>query len=389
MKYKYVFGLISTFYLLVSGFLLAQPDSSWNVLVIQRGKDLKIRPDMSDFNTTGFYLYKNCVYEFELKNKSRIGGRLVDIKQDSLLFTNFFNATTARNSKAKLDTFTVHYNQLERLNLIADRAMRYYNRVKLDNYDFIFQRDTINYYFPSQWEKIYANDANRYELVAHLTAQGVDMLFEDSGRTYFFYGSGIVKPDRSDFDDSYDKRFVFWFTPCRVEEINGLALGLHPKNLKNQQFNERDSLLIRGINLEINPFSIFSLTHPNLHGPFPDSLAFYEENLKSKWEVKLSGLHISAITTINEMHIKGFNLTGAITVVDELHGISISGLSSFSYLMHGLSIAGLYNRAAFAKGVQIGLYNKAADLRGFQIGLWNVNGRRSLPFINWQFKTKR
>jgi hypothetical protein len=37
------------------------------------------------------------------------------------------------------------------------------------------------------------------------------------------------------------------------------------------------------------------------------------------------------------------------------------------------------------KGVQVALYNKSMDFRGVQLGLWNVNGRRSLPLINWQF----
>jgi hypothetical protein len=57
--------------------------------------------------------------------------------------------------------------------------------------------------------------------------------------------------------------------------------------------------------------------------------------------------------------------------------------------MNGLSIAGIRNRASIARGVQIGLFNKSTELRGFQFGLWNINGRRSLPFINWQFKAKR
>ena len=49
-------------------------------------------------------------------------------------------------------------------------------------------------------------------------------------------------------------------------------------------------------------------------------------------------------------------------------------------------IAGLRNRAMIAKGVQIALFNKSSDMRGIQIGLWNMNGKRSLPLINWQFK---
>ncbi|MEQ1733895.1 MAG: hypothetical protein ABL940_09485, partial [Bacteroidia bacterium] len=203
-----------------------------------------------------------------------------------------------------------------------------------------------------------------------------------------FYGVGMSKPDRSKMDDTYDKKNIFGFTPCTVEEINGIALGLHAKNIKNEIFNERDSLIIRGVNFEINPFAVFSLMNPRLNGPYPDSINLYNENIKKDWHVKVNGVNISLVNTINEMIIRGVNLTGLITVVDEIYGVTISGINNFSYIMNGVSIAGFRNRATFTKGVQIGLFNKSTDLRGFQIGLWNINGRRSLPLINWQFKPR-
>ncbi|MCC6372170.1 MAG: hypothetical protein IT236_14295 [Bacteroidia bacterium] len=376
-------------FLLLSGILIhAQVNSSWNVLLLEKGNKLELKPDMAALSKTGFYLYKNCVYEIILKNKKQIGGRLVGIKPDTLFFTNFFNSNAANWANAKLDTLAVYYKDLDKLNLISDRATGWYIKCSFDNYDFIFKKDTVNYFFPSNWEVIYDNDPTPYELVAHMTAQGVSTLFEESGRTYYFYGTGMTKPDRSQMDDSYNKKNVFWFTPCKVEEINGLALGLHAKNIKNELFNERDSLIIRGLNLEINPFAIFSLLNPRLNGPYPDSLNLYNENFKKDWQVKIYGMNLSLVNTINEMRIKGFNLTGLLTVVDEIHGVSISGINNFSYILNGVSIAGLRNRATFARGVQIGLFNKSTELRGFQIGLWNVNGRRSLPFINWQFKTR-
>ena len=50
-------------------------------------------------------------------------------------------------------------------------------------------------------------------------------------------------------------------------------------------FNERDSLIIRGLNLEINPFAIFSLMNPRLNGPYPDSISIvYNENIKEDWQ---------------------------------------------------------------------------------------------------------
>ena len=366
-----------------------QADSSWNVLLVEKGHKLNVKEDMASFSKTGFYLYRNCVYEVDLKNKTHIAGRLIDIKADTLFFTNYFNSNAAYSAKTALDTIAVFYKDLDKLNLIADRAMRFYDKYSFDNFDFIFSKDTIAYKFPSEWLEIYNNDPMKYELVTHLTAQGINLLFEQSGKTFYFYGTGMIKPDRSKMDETYDRRYVFWFTPCMVEEINGIALGFRAKNIKNELYNERDSLVIRGLNLEINPFAIFSLFSAQLSGPYPDSINTYNEIIKKDWQVKVHGLNISLLTTINEMRIRGINLTGLISVVDEIHGVSISGINNFSYIMNGLSIAGIRNRATIARGVQIGLFNKSTELRGFQFGLWNINGRRSLPFINWQFKAKR
>lgn len=316
-----------------------------------------------------------------------MSGRLIEITKDTLSFTNFFNYNVAIKAQSILDTIKIHYRQLGTLNLIADRAYGWYEKHAFDNFDFIFKKDTTHFAFESDWYQIFSNDSRKYELVPHLTAQGINLLFEENGRTYYFYGAGMIKPDRSKMDHTYNTRNGIWFTPCRVEEINGLAIGLYTKNIKNRRLDERDSLIVRGLALELNPFSIFSLINPRLNGPYPDSVNTYYEKIKKDWQVKVHGVNISLVNTVNEMEIRGLNITPLLTVVDEIHGVSISGINNFSYILNGISIAGVRNRAMIAKGLQIGLFNKSTDLRGVQIGLWNTNGKRSLPLINWQFKS--
>lgn len=53
--------------------------------------------------------------------------------------------------------------------------------------------------------------------------------------------------------------------------------------------------------------------------------------------------------------------------------------------MNGLCFA-IFNQAQLTRGLQLGIINKSKNLRGFQIGIWNVNGKRSLPLINWCFR---
>jgi hypothetical protein len=383
---QFVIILFLLFFCLTHNQVFAQTKEPWTVLLLHKGDALKEKADMASVCNTGFYLYRNCVYEIDLKNKVHLSGRLISMIPDTLYFTNYFNEEVARKDNIKFDTIAVYYRNLDRLNLIADRAYGIYNKIKFDNYDFIFKQSSRNFEFKSEWSQIYSNDAGKYELVPHLTAQGTGLLYEENGQTYFYYGPGMTKPDLSRVDYTYHRRVIFWFTPCHVEEIDGLALGFHTKNIKNRVFNQRDSLVVKGVSLEINPFALFGLPHIKLHGPYPDSLDLYNDKISKDWQVKVKGVHVSAINTINEMDLQGVNVTALITVIDEIHGISISGLNNFCYILKGLSIAAISNRATLAKGCQIGLFNKANDLIGIQLGLWNVNGKRSLPIINWQFR---
>jgi hypothetical protein len=53
--------------------------------------------------------------------------------------------------------------------------------------------------------------------------------------------------------------------------------------------------------------------------------------------------------------------------------------------MNGVQLGGLANFSKKMDGLQIALFNKSENFRGLQIGLWNVNQKRKLPFINWNF----
>lgn len=366
----------------------AQSDTFWSVLLLKKGVTLKKKQDMTAFSKTGFYLYRNCVYNISTKNKERINGRLVDIKPDTLFFTRYINPYAAQQAGSKYDTVAFHYKQLDKLHLVADRAMGIYKKYDLSDFEFIFKKGATNYMLLSNWGAIYANSADKYELVPHLTAQGVGSLYEEQGRAYFFYGGGLTKPDRSQMDQTYSVQNVLGLTPTKVEKINGIAFGFYTENIKNDPYNEPDSLVVNGLNLEFNPMAAFPVFWGPWKGPYADSIELYNTQLKPRIENRINGVSIG-ISTINETRFAGLNVVGGITVIDEIHGVSIAGVSNFAYKLKGVSIAALKNRATEAKGVQIGLINKATDMRGIQIGLWNTNGRRSLPFINWQFSKKK
>ena len=177
-----------------------------------------------------------------------------------------------------------------------------------------------------------------------------------------------------------------WFIPNEVEEINGIAVGAWAENFKNDEINERDSLLINGLNIEVNPLILFSLVPGVWYHSFPDSIEYYNLTVKNYYSTTKNGVNLSILGSFGSERINGVNIAGINNVVDKICGVSITGINNFAYITKGLSISLIRNRSTLTRGVQLGLFNKTMDLRGFQIGLWNKNGKRSLPIINWQFR---
>ena len=62
------------------------------------------------------------------------------------------------------------------------------------------------------------------------------------------------------------------------------------------------------------------------------------------------------------------------------------GLTNKGHKTSGVQIGILGNKADEMKGIQISLINISKKLKGIQIGLWNINQKRKLPLINWDFK---
>lgn len=178
-------------------------------------------------------------------------------------------------------------------------------------------------------------------------------------------------------------RNIFSFIPSEVDKINGLSLGVWAENLKS----DKDSLKINGINLEINPIIFFIYIRGGIYIPDIDNDFSYTENRNRKYNLTdIDGLNLSVpgFSNVNS-RINGVSLAPLTICAGEINGVSISGLTNCSYNLDGISICGIYNSSNSVKGIQIGLFNRAKKLRGIQIGLWNKNGKRSLPFINWQF----
>lgn len=197
---------------------------------------------------------------------------------------------------------------------------------------------------------------------------------------------------------------VFSFSPMtpKLGKVNGFVLGVghyDGPRLKMQKIN--------GFNLEASPISLVLISF-GINIPFeglvvglndstlqstsitdsddPTILIVNGLNISSGGFMsgaEVNGLNISVLTHINKMN--GLSINGSIIGTNKFSGLCISSIANVSNYGNGLQIA-ISNVSRNHKGVQIGLFNYSKNFRGIQIGLWNTNGKRKLPFVNWQFK---
>lgn len=150
--------------------------------------------------------------------------------------------------------------------------------------------------------------------------------------------------------------------------------------------------IINGINLSCgtNAFA-------NLNGITVSALV---QSLKNVNGISFAGMSNSSYKN-NGVQLSFFN-----SVSFYSHGLVVGGFQTSVYKGRGMHAAFLYNEYKYFdgfmisgangiftkpeefRGVQVGLVNRTKKLRGIQIGLWNVNEKRSMPFINWNFSNK-
>jgi len=241
----------------------------------------------------------------------------------------------------------------------------------------------------------------------------------------------------SGYSQERKKHFPAWTYHSENTDIIGVSVGLGPKDLLG------DTTLTRtyGMKLEVPGAGIL---YPIVPTSFLSGGSSATDLLEEVYGINISGGSIGEIVVhgisgafIGQylQKMNGIALGGVANSIEEQNGLSLAFLGNEIYDGYGASIAfsgnwansylgvqigafnqverfgrglqlGAFNKSTDYKGIQIGLsnknntanssfegiqigvLNKADTLKGFQFGLWNKNERRSLPFINWQFKKK-
>ncbi|MEJ5104570.1 LA_2272 family surface repeat-containing protein [Chryseobacterium sp. MYb328] len=196
-----------------------------------------------------------------------------------------------------------------------------------------------------------------------------------------FYASDTIKVD------SLKPRF-FGFSPSKkVKNINGVLF---------KYFEEDGNFAPKKVNGLGMGFNMIGIFYPFLlFFNLPDALS--KGSLNNDYEIapenkmnKINGVQLSlvnmepAVTNGLEINVSSNINTYAVT-----NGVAVSPLYNLHHEIIGVSVAPFANVGQKCRGLQIGLYNSCKDFCGIQIGAWNENGKRKLPFVNWNFKKQK
>ena len=204
---------------------------------------------------------------------------------------------------------------------------------------------------------------------------------------FFVYYASIENANaNTDTAKPYNRKYVVWFAPSKVTHVYGVMFNFWP----SEDLYNIPASKTYGLELNLNPLSLFftctmlpfhAILDINTHGAHDlsqcNSVNFSQFN-------RINGLQIGSVNAENI--VNGLNLSAACFDSND-NGVCISIVMNRHYVMNGVTIATIANHDTKCNGIQISLINTSKQLKGVQIGLWNINQKRSLPFVNWCFKS--
>jgi hypothetical protein len=179
-------------------------------------------------------------------------------------------------------------------------------------------------------------------------------------------------------------RNIIFTTPvAKNSTINGLALGFQPNT-----WHEAQILNINGVSISASPIDPF-IALLYLCTTLPDKFGDDDFNSRRHYpyidtsKETYNGLIVGSFSP--RVKCNGVNIAAVMNYAKTMKGLSIAGLFNHHYSFKGVLIAGIRNKTTKGKGLQIGLLNRCQEGKLVQIGLLNRIGKRTIPFINFQF----
>ncbi len=185
------------FLILLQTDLFGQSDSIWNVMILKKGNQPEIKDNMAVFSQTGFYLYRNCFYDLEFRDKTKKTLRLIDIRPDTLIFIGISEKRDTNFTQTAKDTFLIDHKNIDKLLLIKDWGTENSKKINCNDYYFIFHKSVIDNRYESKYANVFP-DGDKNELVPRLSSYGITYHYEYGGKLYYHSGIKVHTTKYSD-----------------------------------------------------------------------------------------------------------------------------------------------------------------------------------------------
>jgi hypothetical protein len=171
-------------------------------------------------------------------------------------------------------------------------------------------------------------------------------------------------------------RFPIWTFHQKNVNIYGVSVGIISGLWSGNTYTNGIKLELIGLGLAVPMIP---------QSPIAENDTVFRELQKDTISEQINGISLAASGTVCECAINGASFGYIGQIVRKVNGVSATIFMNFSQVHNGIQLA-FVNQAYRMSGLQIGLFNGSRDTWGIQIGLWNVNERRKMPVINWNFK---
>ncbi|WP_341839032.1 hypothetical protein [Chitinophaga caseinilytica] len=184
-------------------------------------------------------------------------------------------------------------------------------------------------------------------------------------------------------------RLPLWTFHQSNVNIYGVGLGWFP-------IYETVNTTTNGLRLEVPGPGLFIAFIP--HAPWDTAYASATPIPADSLPEKVNGINLSALGSmtyqvngislglIGQVNTRANGLSfSAINVVEKHNGLLL-GIVSITKNMSGIQLS-LNAVSEQVRGIQIGFMTSSKNTRGLQFGLWNVNEKRKMPIVNWNFRS--
>lgn len=194
----------------------------------------------------------------------------------------------------------------------------------------------------------------------------------------------FAPPGPGDTSAPRTRNIIFTTPVAKNSTINGLAIGFQPNT-----WHGAGILNINGLSISASPIDPFiaviylDFCLDKELGEHDFNSRLYYPAIDMSKEI-YNGLIVGSFSP--RVKCNGVNIAAIMNYAKTMNGVSIAGLFNHHYSFKGVLIAGIRNKTTKGKGLQIGLLNRCQEGKLVQIGLLNRIGKRTIPFINFNFK---